>query len=184
MPPLPIFTIFPDPERENVLKRSDESCGVCLQARGVLYIGPVYGGLPGMDDLRNKICPWCIADGSAGARDLVFNDATIYPATDSTPQLTAEDAKLVEQRTPGFVTWQGNHWLMCCGRACIYLGEPKVGDLRGRWAGAVTSMLEDCPVSPEDVDNLIDSIGLSASPAAYIFRCQVCDKLRGYWDCD
>jgi uncharacterized protein len=176
---LPSFPLFPNPLREDILALTSDSCDICRQSRGIRYTGPRYS--TETDDLN--ICPWCIADGSAAARDITFNDATIYPYLDSTPQMSPEDRAMVTGRTPGFTTWQGNHWLMHCGRACIYLGEARSGDLQDRWAAATPSLFEDENRSQEEIDDIVASIG-HGHCCAYIFQCQVCRVLRGYWDCD
>ncbi|MFT3686897.1 MAG: CbrC family protein [Phycisphaerales bacterium] len=181
MDPLPTFALFPDPQRENVYQKSSETCGVCKQARGVLYIGPKYGLSP-VSDLA--VCPWCIASGEAGKLGIEFNDVSVYTPPPDQERLNAEDRDLVAHRTPGYVTWQGNHWAMCCGRACIYLGEADAVDLQGRWAEAVASMFADQKWKPERIADTVNNICRGESPAAYVFQCQVCRKLQGYWDLD
>ena len=182
MEPLPVFPIFPDPVREGVIEQSTAVCDVCGLARGLMYKGPQYSPSTATDDLQ--ICPWCIGDGSAAACGVTFNDSTIYPAFHSTPQMNAEDRDLVEHRTPGFTTWQGNHWLICCGRACVYLGEADAADLRGRWAGAVPSMFDGLDLPQQQADYIVKKIRRGADPCAYVFQCHVCGGLRAYWDCD
>lgn len=176
---LPTFPLFADPVRENVVEPSNAACGICGLHQGHMYTGPRYGS---SDDVM--ICPWCIADGSACGHDIIFNDATIYPLFDSTPQMTIEDRRLVECLTPGFTTWQGNHWLMCCGRACVYLGEAASADLRGRWSDAIPSMFQDDRFAATEIDEIVDAVIKGGSPCAYVFQCRVCQRLRGYWDCD
>jgi len=182
MDPLPIFPLFPDPVSEDVIEQSTAACGVCGRRRGFLYTGPHYGGSAATDDLR--ICPWCISGGTAAGEGITFNDATIYPYFDSTPQMNAGDQALVEQRTPGFVTWQGNHWLMCCGRACVYLGEAKPADLKGRWEVVVRSMFEAEGRSKQEIDEFIESMSQAEITSVYVFECQVCRSPQAYWDCD
>ncbi|HYD00201.1 MAG TPA: CbrC family protein [Phycisphaerales bacterium] len=178
---LPTFPLFPDPVRERVFTKTANACGICNQDRAVLYAGPVYGKRPTRDRL---VCPWCIADGSAAATGLFFNDSSTQSIGPGTARMTAADAALVEQRTPGFTTWQDNHWCACCDRACIYLGEADAEDLKGRWSQAVPSLFADCNWPPERVAETVERFERGGSPAAYIFKCQVCSKLQGYWDCD
>jgi uncharacterized protein len=176
---LPVFPLFLDPVRENVIEPSGAACGICGQSRGYVYTGPHYGELSDV-----TICPWCIADGSACSRGISFNNATILPLLDSTPQMNSEDQRLVEGCTPGFTTWQGNRWLMCCGRACLYLGEAESADLRGRWAEAVPSMFQDDGYPPDEIEYVLNHVNKGGGPScAYVFQCQVCKALRGYWDC-
>jgi hypothetical protein len=114
-------------------------------------------------------------------RGISFNDSTIYPVSESTLQLSAEDQDLVEHRTPGFTTWQGNHWLMYCGRACVYLGEADAADLRGGWAGAIPSMFAGEERLQKEI---FENIRRGGSPCAYVFQRQGCQTLVGNWDCD
>jgi uncharacterized protein CbrC (UPF0167 family) len=96
----------------------------------------------------------------------------------------ARDRELVEQCTPGFTTWQDYEWLVCCGRACRYVGEAESEDLRGRWQSAVPTLFEGQNLKPERAEEIVDAITKGESPCAYIFQCQVCARLLGFWDCD
>ena len=181
MDAIPSFPLFPDPTRERVFKKTTGPCGVCKQSRGVLYDGPIYGPAPASD---TQVCPWCIASGDAGKLGAVFNDASVYSSQSEPARLNPADREIVEKRTPGFITWQGNHWVMCCGRACVYLGEADAKDLQGRWAEAVPSMFVGFDYPPDEIAETVASVRREGSPAAYVFQCQVCSKFQGYWDCD
>jgi len=177
---LPMFELFADPVGEKIFVKQVNACGFCSKARGWLYVGPHYGP-GGGDDLA--ICPWCIHDGIAAAQGITFNDSTIYPDFPSAKQMSSEDKALVEERTPGFETWQGNHWLMCCGRACVYLGEADSTDLLGRWSSAVASLFEDEPDwSAAEKADLVAHVRKGAGPCAYVFQCRICSQLKGFWD--
>jgi uncharacterized protein CbrC (UPF0167 family) len=184
MEELPAFPLFRDPVGQESFEESDVECEACGRARGWVYTCGMYG--PG--DLDRSLCPWCIADGSAAAKfGLSFNDATIYPCLEGSPQLPKDDQRMVETRTPGFTTWQDNGWRMCCGRACVYIGEAQEGDLMegGRWAAAAPDIVSSVEDWPEDERaELLDSFGVEGSPAAYIFECGQCGALKGFWDCD
>jgi uncharacterized protein CbrC (UPF0167 family) len=176
----PIFPLFADPIREGVFKQSDKVCDVCGRGRGWIYTAATYGELD-----QPVVCPWCIHDGSAAKKGITFNDATIYPALPGTRQLSAKDRKWVEERTPGFNTWQGNHWLACCGGACVYLGEAEAADLAGRWAEAAASLfVAEADWSDEQKSKVVTSVHRGSSPAAYVFQCRECSRLKGYWDCN
>ena len=87
-------------------------------------------------------------------------------------------------RTPGFVTWQGEHWLFCCKQPMTYLGE---------WVSMLKSSHR-----PQDPRKFFDSVvaaaggepeGLwdhfgKASPCHYVFQCRSCGRHRAYWDMD
>lgn len=178
---LPTFELFPDPIREGSFKPSAAACTLCGLARGMEYCGPQYGEWRGPDP---TICPWCISDGTASSRGLSFNDATVYPWKPETRQMPHSEKEMVEDRTPGFSTWQGNRWLMCCDRACVYLGQAEAGELEGRYASAVPSMFEGDGYSQTEMDEIVKQVRRNGHVNAYIFRCRVCSSLKAYWDCD
>jgi uncharacterized protein CbrC (UPF0167 family) len=181
MDELPTFRLFADPVGEGAFVPTDEACELCGKVRGWTCVGASYGGV----DEVETLCPWCVADGTAAARGYHFDDPTIYPVRDGSPQLPPEDAAEVEGRTPEFTTWQGVNWQMCCGRACRYIGEAKAEDLKGRWAGAVEPIFGH--MRAEDgwddarIAEVVEAIG-RGDPAAYVFECVVCGKLHGFWD--
>lgn len=183
MSSFPSFPLFYDPVGEKSFEQRESVCAGCGKSQPWTYVGPQYGE----GELDEPLCPWCIADGSAAAKlKRSFNDATMYPCTADRPRFTAEDEHLVEHCTPGFTTWQGNHWMLCCGRACVYIGEAKAGDLLpgGRWESAVRSVIDDWDEREEEErQSIVRDIG-HGSVCAYIFRCRVCGELRGFWDCD
>ncbi len=176
MEPMPRFELFEDPVREGIVEASEKTCDVCGLARGAVYNGQQFGE---GDDL--VVCPWCIADGSAAARGRVFNVGEVYPLLPGTPQLTDEDKAMVEQRTPGYRSWQQLGWTVCCGRACLYLGEATQTDLRERWAEVVPT-LEDASAYAEG--DVVSEVRPDGHISVYVFRCQVCGKMKGLWDCD
>src|SRR5215831_4238076 len=99
---LPAFRYHPDPVGTGFVAPASTACAVCGRQRGFIYTGPVYA----VDDLQRKVCPWCVADGSAAERfDATFTDAGT-PADVPAP-VTEE----IIRRTPGFTAWQQEHWL-------------------------------------------------------------------------
>jgi uncharacterized protein CbrC (UPF0167 family) len=76
MPTLPVFRYHPDPVASGSVHESREVCACCGVARGYVYAGPVYA----VDELDDKICPWCIADGKAHKKfDATFTGSTSIP---------------------------------------------------------------------------------------------------------
>ena len=93
------------------------ACARCGRARGLVYAASVYTAQRG---LRGRLCPWCVADGSAARRfDATFND--------DCPLIEAGvDDAVVEEvccRTPGYSSWQQEVWQACCGDACAFHGD-------------------------------------------------------------
>lgn len=180
--PLPDFPLFPNPIHEGAIEPSAAKCDICRRARGFAYTAGQYGDA--LETGGVAICPWCIADGSAGACGIRFNDTTVYPIGGPAQPMNSDDRELVERRPPGFVTWQASRWLACCGRACVYLGEDDSADLRGRWSAAVPSMFAGEGRNEQEIDQIVEHITRGGSLCAYDFQCQVCRCLCAYWDCD
>lgn len=63
------------------------------------------------------ICLHCITDGSAAKK---FNGTFIqdYDIINN-PEAVDE----LENRTHGYVSWQGENWLACCNDYCEFLGD-------------------------------------------------------------
>lgn len=54
----------------------------------------------------------------------------------------------------------------------------------GRWESAVRSVTDDWDEREEEErQSIVRDVG-QGSVYAYIFPCQVCGELRGFWDCD
>lgn len=168
---------FMSPEAMRVqFDASGGACDCCGKVTGWRYNGVIYGDAPD----EHSVCPWCIADGSVAAKwDAAFNIVDDWSPCDPDAQ------KEAEQRTPGFPTWQDWFIPVCCGMPTEFLGDAGWEDLSGRWSGAVESMLEDCsPLTHEgEREEFLRTIKPGENPSAYVFRCVVCAKLVGRWDC-
>ncbi|MFN5534877.1 MAG: CbrC family protein, partial [Planctomyces sp.] len=58
---LPHFKYHPDPIASETVKRQSGTCVCCEKQVEYLYVASAYS----VHDLSGKLCPWCIADGSA-----------------------------------------------------------------------------------------------------------------------
>lgn len=178
---LPTFLFFPDPLREGVFETSHERCDVCRRQRGWLYNGPAYGE----HDDKPSLCPWCIADGSAAATfGVSFHDRLRRIEDGAGCRISDTDRTTLMERTPGYLSWQGNEWVVCCGRPCVYLGEADRGDLTGRWAAALPSMFAETDWPADEITEFARDYFKGGSHGAYVFQCLNCGQLGGYWDCD
>jgi uncharacterized protein CbrC (UPF0167 family) len=176
MHPLPTFPLVPDPLREKVFEKSSNPCSVCNQARGMLYTAELYG-----KGECSPCCPWCIADGSASAAGLSFI-MRVHCASGDYQRLSQEDKALLKERTPGYVSWQGNHWLLCCDKPCVYLGRAEGPELRTHWADVIPTLDGIGKWPNENIDDFIKAVTREESPSVYVFQCQICRKLKGDWD--
>lgn len=176
----PSFRYCPDPiTAGTVISDSDTPCLGCNRIRGWVYIGPYYTEKNFI--LDHHLCPWCIADGTAARRfGATFNDAGMMKGV--TPATIEE----IEQRTPGFVAWQGNHWLACCKDAAAFLGVVGAAELRRDFPDAaqvVRKYLRDeYDLSGDDLQDFFDSLSKDDQPTAYLFRCLHCKDYLAYVD--
>lgn len=177
-PRLPTFGYHPDPVATGAFERIDRRCRVCGDRRGWAYVLGAYGP----EDLRDSVCPWCIADGSAaercGVRFTVVDDA---PAGLS-PEVVTE----LETRTPGFSGWQQERWLFHCNDGAAFLGAVGWESLEEHpdALAAVRSQVAGWGLEPVDVDALVGSLDVDGSATAYLFRCRHCATHLAYADLD
>lgn len=92
-------------------------------------------------------------------------------------------------KTPQFVTWQGERWLVHCDDFMIYLGEWEPVDF-GKNAPDGDGRKLFMQMVEKELGDLWDrTIPQGATePAAWhfqihAFRCAHCGTLRGHWDC-
>lgn len=185
---------------------SEEVCPCCDQARGFIYSGPMGGAAfrsldvfegPQREDV-DRLCPWCIADGSA-ARGLWAEFAEI-PERGRSSRLSISGAldresggsdpndvpravlDELRHRTPAFYTWQSVRWLFHCFDGCAYVGTVGADALRA-YPTAVQSVLEEVGMSGPEGEAYIDDLDADGSPSAYLFRCRHCGIHVAYSDC-
>ena len=137
----------------------------------MVYTGPVYAA----DDLSEKLCPWCIADGTA-AKTLgaSFTDVGSDVPEDVPPSVLDE----IEHRTPSYLAWQQDHWMYHCADGCEFLGRAgyeQLAALPAEAVAAVAAAREDEEISVTDLD-------ADDGPTAYLFRCRHCRAYMAYCD--
>ena len=177
-PDLPSFRYHPDPVATGAFERMPGNCRVCEEARGWLYVLGAYGP----ESLRDAVCPWCIADGSAAERGGVrFNVLDDVPSR--VPAVVVEE---LEARTPGFSGWQQERWLFHCDDGAAFLGAAGWEELEAH-PDAVASVRADVAgwgLETDDIDALVGSLDVDGSATAYLFRCLHCDTHLAYADVD
>jgi hypothetical protein len=178
--PLPTFRYHPDPVATGALERRPGECRRCRRDRGWLYAVAPYAAL----DLRDALCPWCVADGSAAvAFDATFTDLGAGPEPIGVPAAVLDE---IAHRTPGFSGWQQERWLFHCGDGAAYLGAAgweqladlpdAVADLRRQAAG--------WGFDDEDAEAFVGSLDVEGASTAYLFRCLHCGRHLAYADLD
>ncbi|PYC88074.1 hypothetical protein C7C46_01605 [Streptomyces tateyamensis] len=175
MTTLPPFHYHPDPLATGSLRPSTEPCCCCGQPRGLLYVGPMYTA----QDVPGRVCPWCIADGSAARRfDAEFTDAG---------ELTGLPDDVVEEvcsRTPAFSTWQQGRWLAHCADAAAFLGPVGIKELRAHPEALemIRSEFADPRRQQHFLQSFLEALHAQGNPTAYLFRCRACGEHLAYAD--
>jgi uncharacterized protein CbrC (UPF0167 family) len=177
---IPKFRYHPDPVATGSVEASAVRCVCCDRERGYIYVGPVYAE----EEYEGKICPWCIADGSAHDKlDAEFVDLEGIGDYGSWEPVDGSIATEVAFRTPGFSGWQQERWFTCCEDAAVFLGPAGYSELMKHGAKAVEAIRaelgwDDGPQWQE----YLRSLSREGEPTAYLFRCSHCGTVGGYSD--
>lgn len=168
---LPKFRYHVDPVRSGVFVRESADCSCCGNPREWIYVGPLYG-VGGFA----KVCPWCIADGSAANRiGAEFVDRGMLSAS-AKPEASEE----LRCRTPSYFSASGHRWPVHCGDYCELVADPP----------CVSDILRNHEDLRDDIGLLGASLGISleqveahisdrASPIRFsLFRCVECGHHR------
>jgi uncharacterized protein CbrC (UPF0167 family) len=178
---LPNFRYHPDPIATGSVKASDQTCKICGKARGYIYTRHIYASKS--DSLR--ICPWCIADGTAHATlgVIFFDDMGVGGGRwDTVSQAVIDE---IVFRTPGFSGWQQERWFTHCADAAAFLGRVGFEELKVFGSSAVEAIRDDTGLSDQDDwEKFFEKLDKNGSPSAYLFQCLHCEQYGGYTDCD
>lgn len=151
---------------------------MCESDRSYAYAGPVYSVVEIEDE---TICPWCIADGSAAASlDAVFADVH------SLAGLEGVIVGAVATRTPGYLSWQQDQWLVHCADACAFLGRFGNRELDQYPSEATEAALAAVrnyggPTGAEH-DALFLALHSDGDYTGYLFQCLACGAYKAYVD--
>jgi len=180
--PLPSFKYHPDPLATGSIERSDAQCVCCGRPRGYIYAGPVYA----IDDYDKRICPWCIADGSAHERlDASFQDEALVGGGGRWDEVPQDVVAEVVYRTPGFSGWQQEQWWTHCGDAAQFLGRAGHDELAAAGPQAVAAVRDSAGLAEgKKWQWFFKALDKDSSPTAYLFKCSKCGIYGGYQDCD
>jgi uncharacterized protein len=177
---LPRFRYHADPAGTGSVVASEEPCACCGDRRGYVYTGPVFAE----EELDGRLCPWCIADGSAHEKvDASFVDEAGVGGYGDWAQVPCSVVEEVAFRTPSFAGWQQERWFTCCNDAAVFLGRAGSKELDGRWAPALDEIRRECGMEGTDWERYRASLDRESGPTAYVFRCDHCGRFGGYSDC-
>lgn len=177
---LPTFTFHPDPVATGVVEAREGTCAGCGLDRGWLYALTPYA----QRDLRDRLCPWCIADGTAAER---FGARfTIVEPGDVPEGVPAAVVEAIATRTPGFAGWQRERWLFHCGDGAEYLGPVGWDEIEGDevLVEALLAQAHEQGLEGDLAVAFVGSLDVDGAATAYRFRCRVCGTSLGYADTD
>ncbi len=173
---LPEFRYHPDPVATGAIVASDGECECCGRRRGYTYASVVYC----IDEVET-VCPWCIADGSLAVKfDASLNDD--HPLVSA--GLPSSIVEEVTARTPGYVSWQQDSWMSCCGDACEFHGDAPQGELQALDDAGLQRLADDSGFPLDALRTILPGYQPSGSPAFYKFVCRHCQGIRYNGDCD
>lgn len=124
----------------------------------------------------NCLCPECIASGKAAEK---FNGTFIQGAEDDKVDDPEKQRELYE-RTPGYLSWQGEEWLACCGDYCAFVGYAGIDKLNEM--GIADEVLEKFDEDTKEF--LRETLSENGSICGYLFRCLHCGKYHLGTDAD
>jgi uncharacterized protein CbrC (UPF0167 family) len=177
---LPKFKYHPNPLATQSIKKSAVQCICCGKTRDYIYSGPVYAE----KELHDKLCPWCIADGSVHEK---YNAEFIDPLAignhglwDNVPEMMRKEIAFC---TPGFVSWQDGLWWTHCGAGAEFLGFAGREEAIMLGSDFLQALRSSVNIKDEKQwQNYLDALDKDNGPTAYIFRCTKCHKYGGYSD--
>lgn len=172
----PHFRFHPDPLRSGSVIAKAVTCRACERQRDHAYVGPIHG-----EQELDALCPWCIADGTAHRRfGALFHELAF--ASDVAPEVAIE----IEERTPGFDTWNPIDWPTCCALPMAFVETAGIAEIRARHRALegelMGTIVHELGISGGAAHRFLDSLRREASPSVHVFHCLTCDHTTGCID--
>lgn len=165
------FTYSPNIREIGALEDGDGVCDCCGKT-----VSPYYTSMYCIENI-NCLCLPCIASGEAAKKfdgDFI-QDAENHKVSDP------KKRKELFERTPGYLSWQGEYWLACCDDFCAYLGDVGTAELEEM------SIADEVIAEYEERNEYTDIRGYlqkGGSLAGYLFQCLHCQKYHIWVDAD
>ena len=174
---LPKFKYHPYCLENKVFKKAKKNeeiiCMCCNQYTEYYYDKVIYA----IEDV-NCLCPQCVADGTAAKK---YNATFIQDAE----EIENDEHKTTElfERTPGLITWQGEHWLACCNDYCAFMAYAGTEELEKM--GIAEEVFADYATQDEyEIEDVRPYLEKDGSMVGYLFQCLHCGKYRIWVDAD
>ena len=96
--------------------------------------------------------------------------------------LSPDVIRSVCERTPGYVAWQSELWLVHCNDACEYHGHASRSDIIEASTETVQSWMETNGMTFSDWEYYTDGYHPDGAIAFYRFVCRHCGVILFHWD--
>lgn len=170
---LPFFKYHPDPLETGSFEEGEEKICPCCGNKSKVY----YSSFPYCSENVEYICPTCISNGEAARK---FDAEFVQNAEWHGDNDKEKDDELF-RRTPGYLSWQGEHWLSCCDDYCAYMGTVGTRELKAM-------DIDDEVISEyEERDEFADVeeyLVKDGPMCGYLFKCIHCGKYHLWVDAD
>ena len=169
---LPKFKYHPNLYQIDIVEFEKGICQCCGK-EVTAYISSMY-----CEEDVDCICLDCVASGKAAEK---FDGEFIQDAEKEVGD-TSKTEELFK-RTPGYISWQGEYWLVCCDDYCAYIGTVGTKELEEMGiADEVFAEYESRDAFEyEDVRKYLEKDG---SLCGYLFKCLHCGKYHLWVDAD
>ncbi|MFT9846037.1 CbrC family protein [Aneurinibacillus sp. REN35] len=172
---LPVFTYHPNVYKQNIIIYHPNICEVCEKEQEYFYDLHPYSEY----DLEH-VCVYCIANGEANKKFGAEFNNVIAKNFDGVDQ---EKIKELVERTPSYITWQGEFWFSHCNNICAFIGDLQASDIENFKEEVVEDLEEQAEWFGLTVDEYIDEL-VDGHMQGYLFQCLHCGKHNVYSDMD
>ena len=170
---LPKFRYYPDPVGTGVFEEGEaRTCPCCGKESTVYYYSEPYC----IENVEN-LCPFCIASGEAARK----YDASFIQDAEWSGEPDKEKDEELFCRTPGYLSWQGEHWLSCCNDYCEYLGTVGTKELK---AMDIADEVFSEYAKRDEYADIEEYLVKDGSLCGYLFRCLHCKNYHLWVDAD
>jgi uncharacterized protein CbrC (UPF0167 family) len=176
---LPNFKYHPNPLETKNAKEIDFSCICCGEEKNIAYSAGIYTSL---DIDRDQLCLDCIYDGSAAKKfDATFTDPHYIPM-----EIFKGNKEEFLERTPGYISWQGQVWLSHCNNICAFHGDFDPIELQQIYQDEENKgyLKDSFGCNDQELTEIVLGYNpiKSTQPSFYKFKCLICEKVLAHTD--
>ena len=158
MKKLPFFKYNPNAYTNGSIVNKPNVCDCCHQTTEY-YVENMYSAAT-----VKCVCVECIHSGLAAE---IFNGDFIQYS--EVVLENKENTEILFKRTPGYSSWQGEHWLVCCNDYCAFIkpiGAKELHDMK-IFQEVTEEYAKKYNLPYDDFEDLSET----GSPGGYLFQC-------------